>query len=286
MNLKRNLSVFSLAAAFMLSGAATASAAPDLVVSSLSGPASVELGEPFLANITLTNQGADGVDSVAIVRYSVFVSTDTTLDSGDVCAGYGGVDRSTLTAGSSYATSLMLLLNASNVPADTYYLIAAVDDLCGGYGQVVESDESNNDLTGATIDVLASTAQIDLTIDDVIGPNRAQRGEALRLDVYLTNLGPDAAPGLSATACGFYVSAYLSTDTTIDTSDTLIGRGCMASLAGGATLRFFKDVTVPADMPRGFYYWGAIADDTEILGETDETNNAFGSPDRVNITGR
>lgn len=270
----------------MLSGAATASAAPDLVVTSLSGPASVELGEPFMANVTLANQGVDDVNSVAIVRYSVFVSTDTTLDSGDVCAGYGGVDRSTLTAGSSYATSATLQLNASNVPADTYYLIAAVDDLCGGYGQVVESDESNNDLTGATIDVLASTAQIDLTIDDVVGPVKAFRGEYLRIDVYLTNQGPDAAPGLSATACGYYSGVYLSTDTTITTADTLIGRGCHAALAGGATNRFWRDVTIPADMPRGFYYWGAIADDTEILGETDETNNAFGSPARVNITGR
>ena len=68
----------------------------------------------------------------------------------------------------------------------------------------------------------------------------------------------------------------------ITTDDIKVGGVCHASLAGNSTLRFYMDVIVPAEIPRGFYYWGGITDPTEILVEEDEANNVI-TGNKVNV---
>ena len=131
----------------------------------------------------------------------------------------------------------------------------------------------------------ASAADFDLTI--ALGGVEAQgngkhvkAGDYLRLDTYLTNNGPDPAPGRILVTgevlpdCPYLVGWYLSTDTIINTDDIQIGGYCPNGLEAGQTLRFWADVYVPVNIEGGFYYWGAIADYNESLVETDETNNA------------
>ena len=139
----------------------------------------------------------------------------------------------------------------------------------------------------------ASAEDFDLTI--ALGGVEAQGsgkhvkpGTYLRLDTYLTNNGPDPAPGrITVTGevlpeCPYLVGWYLSTDTIITTDDTQIGGYCPNGLEAGQTLRFWADVYVPVNIEGGFYYWGAIADYNESLVETDETNNAA-TGEQVNI---
>lgn len=110
--------------------------------------------------------------------------------------------------------------------------------------------------------------------------NHVKPGTYLRIDTYLTNNGPDPAPGRILVTgevlpeCPYLVGWYLSTDTIINTDDTQIGGFCPNGLEAGQTFRFWADVYVPVNIEGGFYYWGAIADYNESLVETDETNNA------------
>ena len=131
----------------------------------------------------------------------------------------------------------------------------------------------------------ASAEDFDLTIAlggvETQGSGKhVKPGTYLRLDTYLTNNGPDPAPGrISVTGevlpeCPYLVGWYLSTDTTITTADTQIGGYCPNGLEAGQTFRFWADAYVPVNIAPGFYYWGAIADYNESLVETNETNNA------------
>ena len=139
----------------------------------------------------------------------------------------------------------------------------------------------------------ASAEDFDLTIalGGVEAPGSGhfvRPGTNVRLDTYLTNNGPDPAPGrITVTGevlpeCPYLVGWYLSTDTTITTADTQIGGYCPNGLEAGQTFRFWADVYVPVNIEGGFYYWGAIADYNESLVETDETNNAA-TGEQVNI---
>lgn len=135
----------------------------------------------------------------------------------------------------------------------------------------------------------AKAADFDLTValggvESRNAGKHVRPGEYLRLDTYLTNNGPDPAPGrITVTGevlpeCPYLVGWYLSTDNMITTDDIQIGGYCPNGLEAGQTLRFWADVYVPANIEGGIYYWGAIADYNNTVVETDETNNAaFGA---------
>jgi hypothetical protein len=256
---------------------------PDLIVTQVTGPAEAVISESFTATVTIANQGPGDANAFSYVNFAVYLSTDNqaTIDANDICVGYAFMNSAPLTAGGS-ATAEIILFADATTPTGPYYLVAAADTDCNGVSLYSESDETNNVLVGNQISVNPSTAQVDLTITDLIGDRNATRGTYYRLDTYLTNLGPDPAPGRTPSKPAYLVAWYLSTDQTITTDDTFIGSYSGNSLGAGETFRFFMDVLVPADIPRGFYYWGAIADYTGILGETNETNNAV-TGNRVNV---
>jgi hypothetical protein len=280
MNINKYVHVFSIAMILMMAGVPMANAAPDLVITQVTGPADAVTSESFTATVTMANQGTSDANTFAYVNYAVYLSTDSnaTIDANDVCVGYASMDSALLTAGSS-ATGNVTLFADATVPNGMYYLVANADSNCDGYSNYAESDETNNVLVGSPISLNPSTAQVDLTIalggvEYVGGGKRVPPGTYLRLDTYLTNLGSDASPGRTPSKPAYLVSWYLSPDTTITTDDIQIGSYSGNSLAAGETFRFWADVLVPLVIQRGFYYWGAIVDYTEILNETDETNNA------------
>jgi hypothetical protein len=138
-----------------------------------------------------------------------------------------------------------------------------------GWSGMTTANAEDFDLTIALADVEAQ------------GSGRHLRpGDYLRLDTYLTNNGPDPAPGRILVTgevlpdCPYLVGWYLSADTTITTDDIQIGGFCPNGLEAGQTFRFWADVYVPVNIQGGFYYWGAIADYNESLAETNEANNS------------
>ncbi|MEO8678869.1 MAG: CARDB domain-containing protein [Vicinamibacterales bacterium] len=71
---------------------------------------------------------------------------------------------------------------------------------------------------------------------------------------------------------------YLSTDTAWDSTDTLMdGFRMVSDLAGGTSSTGTETVSVSFAQPLGQYYLIACADDTQLLTESDETNNCAGA---------
>lgn len=286
MTTKQRAQLISMFATLMVVGVSAANAQPDLIITELTGPTDAATSESFVATVTMANQGTSDADLFNTVSFAVYLSPDdvATIDADDVCVGWSFVDSSLLPAGGS-ATSDITLFADATVPTGVYYLAAKADSDCSGYSKYTESDETNNVLVGNQITLSPSTLQYDLTIalGEVEGGAKHLRpGTYTRLDTFLTNLGPDTAPGRTGSKSAYLVSWYLSSDTVIDTGDIQIGSYSGNSLEAGETFRFWADVLVPLDIENGFYYWGAIVDYTEILNETDESNNAA-TGDTVNI---
>src|SRR5262249_60028 len=125
------------------------------------------------------------------------------------------------------------------------------------------------------------TAQ-DIRAFDVIGWNVAS---ATKPDLIATNISvssPTAPPGqhhvisyhiknvgLASTPSGFFAGAYLSTDPTVTTADTLLGFQFFGSLAAGASTSGTISVDLPSGLTLGAtYYLGVIADDTFAVSES------------------
>jgi serralysin len=146
------------------------------------------------------------------------------------------------------------------VVSGTYYVGLIADD----GDQVLELDETNN--TG--VDPTAGPpADLDVTVASV----NSYEDRTTTSDDYIycawevKNIGNGPA---GAHRVGF----YLSTDTTITTSDMLIDSYSSVGLAVGATegsSSRYMGFHVPTDT----YYLGIIADDQDEVRESDETNN-------------
>ena len=107
---------------------------PDLVVATLTAPASGASGRLDRRERHRRNQGASGS---AASRTAFYLSTNSAFDAADVLLGWR--DLPDLGNGASNAGSTTLTIPASTV-ADTYYIIARADDV----GSIPESNESNN----------------------------------------------------------------------------------------------------------------------------------------------
>jgi V8-like Glu-specific endopeptidase len=87
---------------------------------------------------------------------------------------------------------------------------------------------------------------------------------------------------------GFYVSYYASTNTNITTSDYLLCNAYVSSISAfNRKDSTCPNTTVPANIPAGTYYVGAIVDRTNLVTEFDELNNTAykSSPKLVVVAG-
>ena len=86
------------------------------------------------------------------------------------------------------------------------------------------------------------------------------------MSYYVDNDGTGAA---GASTSGI----YLSTDSTITTSDTLLATDAVAAIAAGSWSSESVSITIPGTLAAGTYYVGAIADYNNAIAESNETNN-------------
>lgn len=106
-------------------------------------------------------------------------------------------------------------------------------------------------------------------------PSALHPGEEVTIPSVLENLGSTNA---------FYVRQgfYLSVDATVDTTDEFLG-SIDWDIAAGDALAFDVAAPLRADLPAGFYYVGAIIDDTDGLIENWEDNNAARCCDAIEV---
>ena len=119
--------------------------------------------------------------------------------------------------------------------------------------------------TNVTVKVLA-----DLVVTAISSTEPTiERGKFITITATTANLVNIATT--VATSTGL----YLSTDSTITTSDTLVGSFSNVSLTGGSSQSPAVRFPVPNTLTRGTYYLGAIADHTGVQAEDNENNNSF-----------
>jgi subtilase family serine protease len=107
---------------------------PDVIVAAVTAPFSAAAGATITAGDTTTNQGGD---TIAGTVTSFYLSTNLTLDAGDLLL--AGRLVPSLLAGASHTGSVSLVIPGSTTPG-TYYIIAKADH----DDAVVESLENNN----------------------------------------------------------------------------------------------------------------------------------------------
>jgi subtilase family serine protease len=144
----------------------------------------------------------------------------------------------------------------SGLATGTYYLLVRAD----ADNMVVETIETNNvgqrslrlgpDLIESTLTVPASTSA----------------GSSFSVTDTVKNQGGGGA-GASLTRL------YLSTNTALDASDTLLGVRSVAALAANATHSASSALVMPATTVLGKHYILAVADADAAVPETYETNN-------------
>lgn len=233
----------------------TLSVGADLVMSAVTGPASGLSGASIAIATTMLNQGV-GASSSAYV--GLYLSTDPLITTADLRLGTRSVGA--LAAGASSSASVTLVIPASLAPG-TYYLGAIAD-----YSGVArESDETNNALSGSTIQIAPGA---DLVMSAVSGPASAGRGAAISIASTALNQG-------AGSSVGFQVGLYLSTDPLITTADVRIGVRSVGGLAAGAASSASTTLTLSTALAPGTYYLGAIADYAAAARESNEGNNAL-----------
>lgn len=229
---------------------------PDLTVSAVAcTPDPVAPGSTLSCMVTVQNIGT--LSSGAFTT-RLALSTDTTIDGTDpqltTCA------FTSIAAGGSSTVTCAGTVAGGTTAAD-YYAGAMADSTTA----IAEKSEANN--TGSD---LVTVIRPDITVDSVAcTPNPAQPAAAAMCAVMFANAGPAIG--------AFSYDVRYSIDTTIDTTDVLLGT-CTVSggIAANATASASCNVTLPATL--GDKYIGVRADSAAAIMETNEANNTGSTP--------
>ncbi|MDV3001938.1 MAG: hypothetical protein N5P05_003544 [Chroococcopsis gigantea SAG 12.99] len=237
---------------------------PDLVITNITtSSSSVASGAVFNFSYGIKNQGtATAANSIT----KFYLSRDGVLDSGDTL--FNTTDAvSTITAGGIRQETASV--NISNtVGAGNYYLIATGD----GNRTVIESNEGNNVLSK-----LITVTRPDLTITSLNSPVSAIAGNPLNFNYTIRNQGNGKANLVTQTYF------YLSGDSTLDSSDRLIGQDSVTSLNPYTSRTESASFTLANNISTGNYFLFAVADGTKIIGESNENNNKIAKS--ISVTG-
>ncbi len=224
----------------------------DMRISSLSVPSTAGPGESINVTDTTMNQGGAAAEPSMTHFY---LSTNSSFDASDTLLGSRNIPA--LAAGASSAGSTTITLPGDSI-AGSCYIIAKAD----GEDVVAETTESNN--TYARLIKIGT----DLSITTMSIPTTAGPGQNITVTETTKNQGGAAADPSTT-------QFYLSTNSSIDASDTLLGSRNVPALAAGASSAGSTSVTIPEDTASGNWYIMAKADGEDAVIETSETNNTY-----------
>ena len=231
---------------------------PDLVIAALTTPPTGGAGLPITLSDTTRNQGAAAAGA-SVTRY--YLSSNAMLDASDVPLGSRAVPA--LAAGASNSGSATVTLPAG-LASGTYYILAKAD----GNDALVETQEENN--------VAYATLLIgpDLQVSSFTAPTDGGAG----LPLVITDTTRNAGAGPAAASTTTY---FLSTDSTLDAADAVLGNRSVPTLAASASDTGSVTVTIPSGTATGTYTLFARADSANVVSETYENNNTTSRTLRV-----
>ena len=224
---------------------------PDLVVPTLTTPPTAVAGSTISVTDATKNQGAG---SALASTTTLYLSANVLLEVTDTQLGTRDVGA---LAPNTSSTGTTVLTIPANTAAGTYYVIAKAD----GPAAVQETQELNNQKFSTAIKIGP-----DLIESSTVVPTVAGAGFELTVNDTVKNQGSGLA-GPSTT------SLYLSTNFSLDSTDTFLGSRNVPALGTGLTNAGSTTVTIPAGTELGTYYILVSADDTNAVLESAETNN-------------
>ena len=221
---------------------------PDLVVDAPTvSDSNPSVGASYTLDTRVRNQGSSRADSTTLRYYE---STDSTITTGDRELDTDYVSR--LDPSESGDESVRL----TAISPGTYYLGACVDAVSN------ESDLTNNCSVAVAVTIGAAPTP-DLVVDTPTVSNSAPaEGARITLNATVRNQG-------SGNANSTTLRYYRSTDSTITTGDTQVGRDSVSSLS--ASRSGGESISLIAPTTAGTYHYGACVD--AVSDESDMTNN-------------
>jgi subtilase family serine protease len=224
----------------------------DLTIAVLGAPQRAALGSTIVVTDTTRNSGGGAAGASATAFY---LSANFTLGAGDIPLAPSR-NVGPLNGGESSPGSTNVGI-PSNVAPGIWYLLANAD----AANAVVETTETNN------VAFRSIYLGPDLTVTLFTTPSTATVGSTISVSDTVQNIGADPA-GASVTRF------YLSLNTTLDASDTLLEAGrSVGTLNPNQTSAGPTALVLPAGVT-GRYYLLAVADGTGVVAESLETNNA------------
>jgi len=244
----------------------------DLVAASVSGtPTSGAPGQPVTLAWSVTNQGV-GRTPVSSWQDSVFLSTDSTLDSDDprlVAASRSGA----LDPSQSYTTESSV--NLPVVPPGEYFLLIEADS-----GDQVFEAGAGEDNNVTAVPFTLSNDGADLRVTACAVPSAAQAGQPVTIEWTVANEG-----GLSTNATSWRDDIYLSSDAIIGSGDTLLGSRTITQLGGlavGASYTQSMTITLPIDRSGELFIIKRTDAEKQVF-ETNEANNDLASAMSIDV---
>lgn len=242
-------------------------------------PSPLHWGDVIDWSATLINSG--DTDSSAF-DLSLFLSTDTTIDTTDYLSPDGFVLQSVQSLQAGHSVVLTGQYTLPNAPptgfgvAGSYTFGILVDT----QNNINESNESDNANQGVGIDKTTVEFQQgapDLKVTALqVATGPFHWGDAIHWTATVLNNG-------NATADASNLRLFLSADSTLTSADYLSPTGFAGSsitaLARGESIQVEGDYTLGLNPPDGFsaagtFYFGAIADFDGAIAESNENNNS------------
>ena len=248
---------------------------PRTTSSSCSTPATGTIGDYLDSSISIQYENdvsSSHGQSTGTFYWAMYLSTDSTITTSDTQVGSDQYSSS-LSSGSYRTDSLSSSTRIpSSMNAGTYYwgYILDVDS------DVDEASESNNARTCDQITLQEDLPDIEATTVST-SSSSAVMGDTITVQYRIDNIGTDYSGS-------FYWKLYLSTDSSITTSDTFVDEFSVSSISGGSYRSGYEySVAIPTGMSPGYHYLGMIADNRDSVNELDETNNIASSSSRIDI---
>jgi hypothetical protein len=244
--------------AYSLGVSLTPIAAPkaDLISLGQTTTAPVTVGRNLTVSTATKNIG-NATAAASTTKY--WLSNNTTLDSSDIAL--GSVAIASLSAGALKNSSLTFAYNSSWGTGTKYVLFQADSG-----STVSESNETNN-IAFATINVSAPPVlRPDLTLVSQSATNAVTVGGNVNIAVGTRNIG-------NGTAVASTTKYWLSTNTTLDSSDIALGSAAIAGLSAGGTQTSSLTFAYNSSWGTGTKYVLFQADSGSTVSESNETNN-------------
>ena len=148
---------------------------------------------------------------------------------------------------------------------------------CGGGGGGGASTSSSTTSSSSST-TSSGGADLVVTLDSASSTGTA--GGNISVSNTTTN------QGTAAVTVSYRIGVYLSTNNIISTADTLLAYFTDNTFpaAGGSSTGSSSAITLPSTLATGTYYIGLIADDLNVVSESNESNNAS-SASAISITG-